>query len=175
MSGYYDQARVRAQRRKSPWNFLLIPLVLGGLALVYVGLFLVVAFFQQASAPEGAYLFSSSSKGEGLMHLPLLVASVAPGMMLGNCVAWCIPPARRTFEGEAEGHSGTSFASAMADLFKGGGVILLVCLPISLLGSRLGLSYVTDEGVGIGSTVYDWSEIESVEFWCCGEGRGTPP
>ena len=36
---FYTEARQRAKRRKSPWNLILIPLVIGGIGSVWYGLF----------------------------------------------------------------------------------------------------------------------------------------
>ena len=37
--GYFERAQVRAQRRKSPWNFILIPFVAGGIGGTCYALF----------------------------------------------------------------------------------------------------------------------------------------
>jgi hypothetical protein len=52
------------------------------------------------------------------MVFSLAPGSVAVGFMLGNLLAWLIPPARHAFEAEARGFPGTSFRASMQGLFK---------------------------------------------------------
>jgi len=53
-----------------------------------------------------------------LMVFSLAPGSVAAGFMLGNLLAWLIPPARHAFEAQARGFPGTSFRASMGGLFK---------------------------------------------------------
>jgi hypothetical protein len=63
-----------------------------------------------------------------LMVFAQTPGSIAAGLMLGDLLARLIPPARRAFDAEAQGFPGTSFQSAMRDLFG----VLVWTLPIGL-------------------------------------------
>jgi len=132
--GYFRRAQERAQRRKSPWNLILLPLVLFGILIISGGQF---SFFWQVNTwvyPEHAGRLWNIMRGNDhqvsqmLMTLPCLFTGIPLGMLLANCIAWCIPPARRIFDREAKGVTHASFRSSMSDLGK----VSLFVVPISL-------------------------------------------
>jgi hypothetical protein len=142
--GYLDRARQRAARRKSPWNLLLIPLGLAGIAgTVYVLVQLmwrvhtllypshVGRFHEFWGNGISAGVFVSSS----LLVVPLFVAAIPLGMLLANIVAWFIPPARSAFAREAEGVEGASFRQATGELGKLALIIVPICLLLSGIGA----------------------------------------
>lgn len=139
--GYYERARQRAQRRKSPWNIILVPLVIGGIWLSLNILWFVMWHIHTAVYPgHDGVAFRQVFRGGKtvpffLMFFPLLFASVPLGFMLGNCIAWCIPPARKTFEREAKGVKHASFRSAQRGLWMIGKFVIPVCLLLSLIGA----------------------------------------
>lgn len=98
-------------------------------------LFQVISFVQSFIAPDKVFNSTMSNLGEVLMVIPLLFPAFVIGMMAANCLMWCIPPARRTFALEAEGHPGTDFSSAMKDLAFASAICLVVTVPVSLLGA----------------------------------------
>jgi hypothetical protein len=118
-------ARFRAQRRRSPWNLVLIPLGLGSVIAVNYLLFRVVwevhtlfypshhlHDFWQRGITLGSFVPSF------LMVFAPTPGSIGAGLMLGNLLAWTIPGARRTFNAEASGFPGTDFRSAMRGLWQ---------------------------------------------------------
>jgi hypothetical protein len=122
---YYAEARHRAQRRKSPWNLILLPLCGGSAIAIGYALFRVVWLFHVALYPnhqlrefwqEG--ISFRSFVQSFLMVFSLAPGSVAAGFMLGNLLAWLIPPARHVFDAEAHGFRGTSFRASMQGLFR---------------------------------------------------------
>jgi hypothetical protein len=142
--GYLQRARQRAQRRKSPWNFLLIPLCFGGVAITLYVLFQIMWLVHTAIYPVhvgrlgefwGKGISFGSFVPSFLLLIPLFFAALPIGMMLGNLVAWLIPPARRTFVREAEGVEGASFGDAMTGLWKISLIVVPVCLLLSLIGA----------------------------------------
>ncbi len=171
-SSSYEQVRGRAGRRKSPWNLLLLAGIALGWAGVYLGLFWLLDRLQQWQLADGAFLFQQSHAGELILHLPLAVAALPLGMLVANAIFWCIPPARQSFEREAEGCEGASFRPTMWLLLGVSAVGLVLCLPISWLGTFTGVSYAMGDGVRTGWDSYDWSEIVAVDLWCCGQGDG---
>jgi len=132
---YYREARWRARRRKSAWNILLSLFCIGsGLALWYALFQLVWAFhifiypnhrfdqFWQPGIGPSSFVLSF------LMMFAPVPGAITLGFMLGNLMAWLIPPARRTLDAEAEGYPGTSFRDSMRGLAR----ICLWTLPIGL-------------------------------------------
>jgi len=147
--GYFKRARQRAQRRKSPWNFVLIPLVIGGVSATLYVLFQLMWHVHIAIYPAHAgRLGEFWGKGIGftsflssfLLAMPLFFAALPIGMILANLVAWLISPARRVFAREAEGVEGASFGQAMFELGK----VALVVVPICLLLSAIGAATLRD-------------------------------
>lgn len=121
----YAEATHRANRRKGPWNLILVPLCGGSAIAIGYALFRIVWRFHVAFYPdhqlrdfwqEGIAL--PSLVPSILMVLSLVPGSMATGFMLGNLLAWLITPARRVFDAEAQGFPGTGLAESMRGLFK---------------------------------------------------------
>lgn len=141
--GYLGRARQRAQRRKSPWNLILIPLVVLGVGGSGYFLFRAMWGFHTWLYPAhvgrlsefwGKNISAASFVSSFLLAVPLFFAALPIGMILANLVAWTIPPARSIFVREAEGIVGASFPEAMSDLLK----VALIVVPISLVLSTVG-------------------------------------
>ena len=133
---WIKNARQRSQRRKSPWNLLLLAF---GLSLwVAIGLFLgwgatvLHEIFQPASGP----LFASGPLrlNTALVLFPSIFVSICPAMLLTNWLVYLIPPARRAMDSEDRGHRGVDYSSSQRALSKLGFLISLVCLPLILVG-----------------------------------------
>ena len=123
--GWYAGAWHRAQRRRSPWNLILLPLGLAGWLGVWYWLFRLVWAFHVALYPKHKLqefwhegVSPSSFMLSFLMVFALVPGAVCLGLSLANCAAWLIAPARRTFEAESVGHRGTSFREATSALLK---------------------------------------------------------
>jgi ABC-type sugar transport system permease subunit len=135
-AGYWAGARLRAQRRKSPWNLVLIPLCGGPAIAIWYLLFRLVWWFHAMLYP-GHQLPDFWRKGISfasfvpsfLMVFPLLPGALGTGLIFGNALAWLLPRVRRVFEAEAGDYPETSFRESMRRLF----LLTLVSLPIGLL------------------------------------------
>jgi hypothetical protein len=77
----------------------------------------------------------SSFVSSFILLMPLLVASVPLGMILANGVAWCIRPARRAFDHEAQGVKWASFPEAMGLLWRLSLIVVPICLVLSFVGA----------------------------------------
>jgi|SRR5947207_706469 len=122
---YYAEARHRAKRRESPWNVILIPFCGGSAIAIGYGLFRIVWLFHLVFYPNDQLpefwqegITFRSLVPSFLMVFSLAPGSVAVGFMLGNLLAWLIPPARHVFDAEARGFPSTSFRASMGGLFK---------------------------------------------------------
>ena len=122
---YFAQARLRARRRKSLWNLVLIPLGFVALAAIWAGLFAGVWAFHTAIYPDHAFRdFGDRISRFGaivptfLMTFAIFPGAVGAGFMTANLIMWLIPSARRAFDAEAQGHPGTSFKDTMRSLGK---------------------------------------------------------
>jgi hypothetical protein len=142
--GYWKRARNRAQRRKSPWNLLLIPLAAAGIGLSYYAQFRMLWHVHVLIYPEHAGHFSEFwQEGIGfaafvssfLIAVPALFSSLVIGMMLANLAAWCVGPARRVFEREAKGVKWASFSESMATLWLVAKWVIPICLFLGFLGA----------------------------------------
>lgn len=140
--GWYGEARRRAQRRKSPWNLILILLSLAFWFGVWYGLFRLVWTFHITLYPqhnlqnfwqEGTSL--SSFIPSFLMVFALMPGSICLGLALSNCITWIIAPARQVFEAESIGYNGTSFRKTTSALLILSAWIVSTGLIISLLAA----------------------------------------
>jgi hypothetical protein len=173
---YYTRARQRAKRRKSPWNLILIPFAILGIAGTAFLLAKGLLTFQQLFIPPNAILAHWTRIGSILMFAPILFPSFAIGMMIANLIAWCIPRARRTYAKEARGIKGVSFKETVKPLAIASVIILCAVAPICLLGA-LNYFYVTVDGVHINQLFsinerhYGWSDIRRIQTRCLAERR----
>jgi hypothetical protein len=125
LTNYYREARRLARRRKSAWNILLFLFCFGsGLALWYA-LFQLVWAFHVALYPEHRFdefwrqgISTRNFAFSLLMMFAPVPGAMARGFILGNLMAWLIPPARRTLDAEAEGYPGTGFHDSMLGLAR---------------------------------------------------------
>lgn len=140
--GYYADARKRAQRRKSAWNLILIPL--GGAAVigVWYTLFRLVWLFRVTMYPDHQLqdfwqegISFGSFVPSFLMVFALAPAALTVGFMVGNLFAWLISPARRVFQAEAGNYPTVRFQATMRILWKVGVWAVPLGLFIALAAS----------------------------------------
>jgi hypothetical protein len=148
--GYLRRAHKRADRRKSLWN---VPCVVGGFLLIgvlwrtllhamwYVHTLFYPEHAGSFSAVFGNFIGDSSPRISDasfpcvLLEMPLLFASIPLGFLIANFIMWCIPPARKAMDREAQGIKWGTFVEAQAFLFK---IVLIVvpsCLVLSFIGA----------------------------------------
>jgi hypothetical protein len=142
--GYFNRAMERAQRRKSPWNLMLLVVGLCAMVFFAFAMFRIMWRIHTAFYPEHAGKFKEfwnegisfrSFLSSFLLLIPPLIAAVPLGLMLANAVCWCIPPARRAFEREAEGVKWASFGQAMRTLSLLALIIVPACILLSFIGA----------------------------------------
>jgi hypothetical protein len=164
---YISEARQRAKRRKSPWNLLLIPLVIigvGGVMYIWAQALLTI---QRYLMPDDIIFSSYTTIGGALMFIPILFPSLGIGMMIANLLVWLIRPARVTLDKEAMGIKSTSFPEAMKGLAIVTVIMLIIVLPLNTLGV-LNYFCITPDGVhirplfSIKEKHYAWGDIEQI-------------
>ena len=137
IKGYYKHARNRAQRRKSLWNLLLVPLPVGSIFIIFCVLtkFMWKIHVNIFPSHEGRFNEILDEKISLLLIMPLFFASIPLGLMVVNVISWCILPIRKVFDKEAKGYKGTSFKESMEDLFKVALIVVPACLILSYIGA----------------------------------------
>ncbi|MGO8688056.1 MAG: hypothetical protein ACLQLG_00330 [Thermoguttaceae bacterium] len=143
--GYYGRARQRAQRRVSLWNSFLLTVMFGAFLPIFGALFWVMWHIHTAIYPSHAGKFGDFLNGDTtgvlaivssfLLFLPLGFAALPLSMILANVAGWCIPPARRAFEREAQGVKGATFRDAMSGIWKISLIMVSICLLLSFIGA----------------------------------------
>jgi hypothetical protein len=137
---WLTEARQRAQRRRSPWNLLLIPLSLAFWLGIWYGLFRLVWAFHITLYPrhdlQNFWLEGTSWSSfvpSFTMVFALMPGSICLGLVLANCTAWIFTPARRLFEEESIGTNGASFREANKALL----ILSAWTVPTGLIGALL--------------------------------------
>ena len=131
--GYKQRARRRAQRRQSPWNLLLIPLVFGASGLVCFASVRGVLLLSALLASEPSSFAMRSEPVKTWIVVPLLITAFPLGMIVANFLIHLLPPARRALDREAKGHPDTDFATAQRRLWAMGRIVFAIGFTISLL------------------------------------------
>lgn len=132
--GYITDARLRAGRRRSRWNLLLIPcyfipwllLVLGS-ALMFGRIY---SLFHATN--HGGVL--PDAIGGILIAVGSLFAWLAPSMIIANQLVSAVPAARRALDQEAASMPGADRRSANRALFRVSRYLVPVGLLIALAG-----------------------------------------
>ncbi len=141
---YFQEARARAKRRKSPWNLILIPFSIGGIGFSYFIQFQILWFIHTLMYPnhsgrlkefwkEG--LSGNAFVSSFLLAIPIFFSSLALGMIIANISTLCIPPAQKTFDKEAQGIRGVSFNEAMKRLGKITIYLVPICFILGFIGA----------------------------------------
>ncbi len=127
---WYVSAQQRVQRRRSPWNLILLPLGVGAVGLTWYGLFRAVWAFHLLFFPhhELRDFWGSDVSFSSFVPSFLMVFAIAPG-------AWVVQPARRTFNAESTGHPGTGFRESTRPLFLWAAWAVAVGLIIALVAA----------------------------------------
>lgn len=92
---YLDEARARAKRRKSPWNLLLIPAVVGPWFLATWTSWMWLGKLHAFLHPGAELRILPDGIGGILMGIGPMFAWVGPAMIVGNLLVAAVGPARR--------------------------------------------------------------------------------
>jgi len=133
--GYFEEARKRASRRRSAWNLLLIPAVLGTWAAMWYASVQAVGQLLRYTRPGLHFVLLPDSGAGTLIGLGLLFAWLPLAMVVSNVLVATVAPARRTLDREAQAVPGTDLVSANTRLLK----VMLVITPTGLFLAILGI------------------------------------
>src|SRR5262249_52849782 len=130
--------RRRAKRRRSPWNLLLIPAVVGPWALMWYASARLLGSITRRLHPGLSFALLPDSGGGVLMALGLFFAWLPVAMVVGNLLVAAMPPARRTLDCEARAIPGTDLVAANRGLLKAAAFVTLVGLLVAAVGVMVG-------------------------------------
>src|SRR5580765_2302036 len=133
---YYDEARRRAARRKSPWNLVLGATVLISWATISLAVGFVLNAVHQVLF-EGQTLSSHEGVGPILVTVSSLFACLIPAMLVSTLLLRLLPPARRAFDREATPFPDTAFIEAQHRLLRLGAFVVPASLAVGALGACL--------------------------------------
>jgi len=133
--GYLEEARKRATRRRSAWNLLLIPAVLGTWLTMWYASVRAAGQLLRYTHPGLRFVLLPDSPGGTLIALGLLFAWLPLAMVISNVLIAMLGPARRALDREAQMVPETDFASANRRLLR----LMLVIVPAGLLLAILGI------------------------------------
>jgi hypothetical protein len=134
---YFEEARTRARRRKSPWNLLLIPASAMSIGLITWRAALLLGALHQAIYPGQTFTSTSRGLGAILAALAPFFGAIPLGLYLGNVLVWLVPPARRALDREALPYPGTGFREAQGQLLLFARYLVLPALVAGLVGALL--------------------------------------
>ena len=136
---WLKNSRHRSNRRRSPWNLLL--LILGFAFWVSIATLLGWAAnrLHLALRPESIALFASGPLrlNTALVIFPAIFMAICPALLATNFVVYRIPPARRAMDAEDRGYPGVDYASSQRGLSKLGLWIGGVGVPVLLVGASI--------------------------------------
>jgi hypothetical protein len=137
ITNYFDRARTRAARRKSPWNILLIVACFTGWLGLAFALIFGLGFIHQLLYVRESLSTSRNGFTVILATIPLLLGCIPPGFMAGNLVIRLIPPARKVLDSEAAPFPETTYSSSQRDLGKLTFFFTIPCFVLSIIGTLL--------------------------------------
>ena len=134
---YFDEARKRARRRKSPWNFLLIPAGLIPTVLLWSGFVWIFRAIHIARFPGQDPLTGSEGFGAVLVTVIPFFAALPIGMWVGNALVWRVPAARAAFDRESELAPGTDYESAQRQLLRASTRLVPLAVALAMVGALI--------------------------------------
>ena len=135
--GYITEARGRANRRRSPWNLLLIPCyVIPWLFLVFGSVVLLGRLSAELHGVTASQVVPDTAGGI-LIALGSLFAWLGPSMIVANQLVSLVAPARRALDQEARTVPGTDRVTANRRLLKLSRMLVPAGMLLALVGLAL--------------------------------------
>ncbi len=134
---YHQDAHKRAQRRKSSWNLLLIPVMVLPTAVIWFVCLYGVGALHMHFYPGQNFYNQPEGIGPILASLASLFAAFPLGMIIGNWIVYKMHFVRRVLDKEAQSAPDVSYGKAQVQLLKLSGILVPVCLVIALGGTLM--------------------------------------
>jgi hypothetical protein len=134
---YISDAKVKAKRRKSKWNLLLIPTVLLSFGLIFYLSFLLMDFLHGIVYAGQSFTVTSRGIGAIMAAVGPLFGAIPVSMLLGNFIVYLVPPARRVLDSEARNVPGTSYIDSNKKLLKMAYVLVPISYGVAFIGALL--------------------------------------
>jgi len=131
---YLDDARVRARRRKSLWNLLLIPAVFIPWFTLWWLSARLIGQFARLVHPDLEFVLLPDTRGAILIALGLFFAWLGPAMIVGDLLVVLVPGARRVFERESAPFPETRLKPSIRGLVRFSAFLT----PVGLLAAFVG-------------------------------------
>src|SRR5262245_32380016 len=116
--GYITEARIRAARRRSAWNLLLIPCYTVPWFVLVFGSVVALCRLYALVHTGSDFRVLPDTVGGILMAVGSLFVWLAPSMIVANLLVSVVPAARRALDREAAMVPGTDRASANRGLLR---------------------------------------------------------
>ena len=133
--GYITEARIRARRRRSGWNLLLIPSYIVPWFFLVFGSLVVLGRLYAVLHDRTDVGVLPDTGGAILMAVGALFMWLGPSMILANQLVALVRPARRALDLESAAAPGTDRASANRGLLR----MTLLVTPAGLIVALVGL------------------------------------
>jgi hypothetical protein len=134
---YYEEARRRAQRRRSPWNLLLIPAVGLPAGLLWWAFAKGLEAIHGVLYPGETLKTAPNAVGAIFTAVSPFFAALPIAMLVGNVLVQLIPPARRVLDREAAPYPGTGFHKAQKQLLQFSKYLVPIGVAVGLLGALI--------------------------------------
>lgn len=169
--------RLLGRRKKSLANLLLVIPAFVIMGCISSGLFWLTQEFQALRCPSGTFLVGSGRIASILQIIPVLIASVIPGLIIVNWLAHIIKPVRNFFDRDAELHREAGYYRSQRSLLVGSAAVLAIAMPITI-GASISQFCLASDGVSYqpwlwsGWRQYNWSDVHGIETSCVRGSRG---
>jgi hypothetical protein len=150
---------------------LMVPLCVVGTAGAWIGTVLALLRLRAVLCPPDAFLCEGTRVGNIFLHVAPGFPSLAIGLILGNFLLWCLPPARAAMELEAAGKADKAYRGSQVGLAKLGVILAGIALPVSLLGANNVFALTADRiyyrsMFSVTTKSYEWSSVKRIETGC---------
>ncbi|MDD2540626.1 MAG: hypothetical protein PHH28_06230 [Desulfuromonadaceae bacterium] len=134
---YIENAKLRAKRRKSAWNLLLLPAIIIPLCAIWMSSYKALILLHSTIYPGQNFQTTGQGIGAILAAVTPFFGALPVAMIIGNFLVWLIPPVRKVLDAEAKQFPSTSFLNSQRQLLKFAYVLVPVSLALAIIGALM--------------------------------------